>query len=161
MPANVKETTEDVESEVKNILVNNFKCDENNLITEFDKAHRIGGKHDDNTQTIIVRFKSHSYRSNLYVGRKIHQNRNGNKLKLRISLTNTRRKLLSEVQEKVAGNDFIDFAYASVNGDIRVRTKFKYNNKIVFDIKSSDDIDNLLVKFNCSEAQAAFDEFNH
>ena len=68
--------------------------------------------------------------------------------------------MLSEVQEKVADNDFVDFAYASVNGAIRIRTKVKYNNKNVFDVKTSDDIDELLVKFNCSEAQAAFDKHN-
>ena len=49
VPAKSNESTEEIENEVKNILVNNFKCNENNLVTQFDKAHRIGGKHEDNS----------------------------------------------------------------------------------------------------------------
>ena len=57
--------TEDVEAEVKKILVQDFNVDENKLSEEFDKAHRLGMVTKDNTQSIVVRFKSHSFRSNL------------------------------------------------------------------------------------------------
>lgn len=157
VPVKPKETTEDVEIIVQNILVDKFKCDKNNLTAEFDKAHRVGKKYDDNTQTIIVRLKSHSYRSNLYVNRKIHQTQKGNKYKLRVCLTSERRKLLSEVVKKVEGNEKVDFAYASVNGAIRIRTKEKFHNKNVFDIRSLSDIDELLVNFDCLDETAKED----
>lgn len=160
VPARSNETTQEVENEVKNILINKFNCEEGSLSTEFDKAHRIGAKHSDNTQTIIIRFKSHSYRSNLYVERKNYQNRNGNRYKLRVSLTNSRRKLLSEVERKIENNEFVEFAYASVNGAIRIRTKEKFKNRNVFDIRTTEEIDQLLLRFNCNEAQTAWDDHN-
>ena len=68
--------------------------------------------------------------------------------------------MLSEAERKVEGNEFIDFAYASVNGAIRIRTKQKFNDRNVFDIRSTDEIDQLLLKLDCNEAQIAWNDHN-
>ena len=104
VPTKRNESTEDVETEVKTILIKNYKVDATCLKNEFDKAHRIGKIKEDNNQTIIIRFKSHSFRPKLYVDRKNHQSQRNNNYKLRVDLTSSRRKLLAEVQDKVKDN---------------------------------------------------------
>ena len=158
VPKKVNEQTNDVEREVKKILTQEYKVDPNKLETEFDKAHRLGKVTEDNKQTIIIRFKSHSFRSNLYVGRKHSQGQGqGHRnmpYKLRVALTEKRRKLLSEAQRKIDGNPKVAFAFANVNGDIKIRTVDQVNNKQVFDIKSSLDIDILLETVNSNVVES-------
>ena len=100
VPAKKNEKNEDLEREVKDILIKNFKLEAKCLDSEFDKTHRIGKVNEDNNQPIIVRFKSHSFRSNLYVDRKKHQGKRGSNYKLRVALTCKRRKLLYEVKKR-------------------------------------------------------------
>ena len=152
------ESSQSVESEVKDILINKFSVDESQLATEFDKAHRVGSVNEENSQPIIIRFKSHSFRSNLYTERKTHQGKKENSFKLRVALSVQRRKLLDEVLKKVSGHDGIAFAYASVNGMVKVRLNNKLKNRQVFDIESSEEIDNLLIRMHNTDADAAFDE---
>ena len=73
--------------------------------------------------------------------------------KLRVALTNRRRGLLAEAQRKIENFEPINFAYASVNGDIKIRM---VDNK-VFLIKSSEDIDELLNSLEYVEAQIHMD----
>lgn len=146
--AKPNEKVEEVEKQVKEILIKDFKVNAKDLNSEFDKAHRVGRVNDDNNQAIIIRFKSHSYRSNLYVNRKTQQSRKDMKYKLRVDLTSSRRKLLSEVYRKIDGNAKVDFAFASVNGDIKIRLNEDLDRKKVFNIRSSLDIDELLMKLD-------------
>ena len=140
VPKKTNETSQEVEEKVEDILINDYKVDSSNLALEFDKAHRLGKPSADNTQSIVIRFKSHSFRSNLYVDRKNYQNgRNG--YKLRVALTSSRQKLFAEIKRKVEVNEKNKFAYASVNGDLKVRLVEKYRNKEVINIKCSYDID--------------------
>ena len=145
---NRNEKVSDVEEQVKKVLVNDYKVNENELKLEFDKAHRIGqikrGK-----QPVIVRFKSHSYRASIYSNRKRHQN-NNNKLKLRVCLTSQRRKLLNLMNEKLENSEKMDFCFANINGDLKVRLKenFEIAGKKVVNVKSESDIDIILHKLD-------------
>lgn len=134
----------DVEKEVKNILVNNYNVNNDDIKLEFDKAHRIG-KAKQNNQPVIVRFKSHSFRANLYSDRKRHQ-QNG-KYKLRVCLTSQRSQLLQKMNENLI-SEKIDFCYANINGDLKVRLKEELDRKKIINIKSEDDIYFLLDKLN-------------
>ena len=140
VPVNQNESTRDVEEEVKKILINDFKVDQQSLGNEFDKAHRLGQINKDNTQSIVVHFKNHSFRANLYSNRKTYQ-KGKMYYKLRIALTQRRRSLLAEAREKIQDVENADFAYASINGAIKIRAKIKVRNKQVFDVSSSEDID--------------------
>ena len=160
VPTTRNESTEDVETEVKTILIKNYKVDATCLKNEFDKAHRIGKIKEDNNQTIIIRFKSHGFRSKLYVDRKNHQSQRNNNYKLRVDLTSSRRKLLAEVQDKVKDIKKVAFAFASVNGDIKVRTCEEIERKKVFDISSTSDINELLDKLDCTGALHNVNEQN-
>ena len=135
-----------VEKDVKTILTTKFGINPAKLDQEFDKAHRVGVVRD-GKQPIIVRFKSHSFRAQLYSDRKKYQGKNNNNCKLRISLTPHRRKLLSTARNKIEGYEKIAFAYANINGDIKIRLDdtCQFEKKVV-NIKSIDDVDNLLKK---------------
>ena len=147
------EKVEEVENEVKRILLDEFKVDENELKLEFDKAHRIGKVQKDNKQPVIVRFKSHSFRANTYADRKrFHQNKKNEnvKFKLRVCLTSQRRNLLALMNSKLE-NEKVEFCYANINGNLKVRLKEEVENKKVIDIKTEADIDALLNKLNDEE----------
>ena len=157
VPVKRNESIQQVEEEVQKILVNQYKVDKDELNREFDKAHRLGKPDEKNKQSIVIHSKSHSYGSNLYVKRKQYQKEKGS-YKLRVALTGRRQELLAETIKKIDGNVKVAFAYANVNGDLKVRLVEKLFNKDVFDIKKAADIDNLLLKLNCREAQQDFDD---
>ena len=60
--------------------------------------------------------------------------------KLRVALTQRRQKLLAEAREKVVGVTNVAFAYASINGAIKIRATTKFRNKQIFDVTFSADI---------------------
>ena len=77
---------------------------------DFDKAHRIGAKIKTNQtveQSVILRLKSHSLRERIYRKRK-----NSRKLKVRVSQTNIRRKLLNYAKELTEDIGSVDFVFA-------------------------------------------------
>lgn len=157
------EKVKDVESEVKKILVDSYKVDNEELKYEFDKAHRIG-KAKGKNQSVIVRFKSHGFRAKIYSDRKQYQNHNNinnvenkNKFKLRVCLTNQRRELLDRMNKWLC-NDKVEFCFANVNGDLKVRLKDELDGKKVIDIKSENDIDILLDKLIHADALAVMDD---
>ena len=63
---------------------------------------------------------------------------------LRVALTQRRQKLLAEAREKVVGVTNVAFAYASINGAIKIRATKKFRNKQIFDVTSSADIDEIV-----------------
>ena len=140
VPSKPKETVSDVESKVKDILIKNFKVNEKSLELEYDKSHRISKGKD---KPIIIRFKSHAFRSNLYQRRKKGNNKD---YKLRVSLTNKRLDLLNKGREKIEDHPDIDFIYANINGDITIRMKEELDSRYTFRINSLNDIDQILNK---------------
>ena len=78
--------------------------------------------------------------------------------KLRVALTQRRRSLLAEARERIQDVENADFAYASINGAIKIRAKIKVRNKQVFDVSSSEDIDKAINELSCSEAEKNFND---
>ena len=62
----------------------------------------------------------------------------------RVALTQRRQKMLAEAREKVVGVTNVAFAYASINGAIKIRATKKFRNKQIFDVTSSADIDEIV-----------------
>ena len=77
--------------------------------------------------------------------------------KLRVALTQRRQKLLAEAREKVVDVANVAFAYASINGVIKIRAKKKFRNKQVFDVTSSADIDEIVGMLTDVEGQDVVD----
>ena len=103
---------------------------------DFDKTHRIGpvletphGKRQD----VIVRFKSHAKRYQVYHRRKELKDNNKD-IRITPLLTKIRRKLLSQARKDFDENPNVNFIYASDHGDVKVRFHNKVKNKFVHDI---------------------------
>ena len=104
--------SENVEEKVKNIFQNDLEIPAEVVDAEFDKAHRVGPIIDDG-QKVIVRFKSHNFRSKLYHKRKLIKN---HKIKFRVSLTKKRRNLLAYAEDILKDCLEVAFVFADFNG---------------------------------------------
>ena len=122
-----KESVEQVEEKVKDVIGKMGLSD--NVLNDFDKAHRLGkikqinGK---NVQDVIVRFKSHSSRYEVFRKRKAARN-----IKISPNLTKARGKLLHDavaLADTIEKNDW-GFVFANMHGDILLRLKDKHKGK--------------------------------
>ena len=84
-----KETILQVTQKAENVLAQHLKLDPDEVLNQTDKCHCIGPLKDDDTQSTIIRFKSHSFREKAHVNRKKCSNCN---IKIKLSLTKKRRK---------------------------------------------------------------------
>ena len=106
---------------VQNLLQKELKVPK--ALVEVDKLHRMGrtrtnaGK---KTQDIIVRFKSHAARYDVYEARKKATN-----LKIRPNLTKRRGDLLYRASKLVEGAEEVHFVFANAHGDLKLRLKEK------------------------------------
>ena len=96
---------------------------EDEINNNIDKLHEIGNNNRNSTQSIIVKFKRHSFKEKIYKGRKNIGNR---KIKLRPSLTKRRQDLLEEANRKIQEEPDVmpvRFAFADVHGTLKVLMK--------------------------------------
>ena len=96
---------------------------EDEINNNIDKLHEIGNKNRNGTQSIIVKFKGHSFKEKIYKGRKNIGNR---KIKLRPSLTKQRQDLLEETNRKIQEEPDaipVRFAFADVHSMLKVIMK--------------------------------------
>jgi hypothetical protein len=119
-----------ITSVVKNIISKELKLP----VDSIDKLHRVGKKKDYQSkkyQNIVVRFKSHHARYDVY--RKRKEVKNG--VKLNPHLTKRRGTLLHETVEMAEKIDAVDFVYANIHGDICAMLKEEINGtkKFIFE----------------------------
>ena len=110
-------TEDQIKEKVRNALVKNLEFDEERVDREIDKCHRLGKPKSERQSTIIL-FKTHSFRAVVYEKRKIIKNK---KLKVKLSLTKKRTKILTHAYKMVESNQHIKLAFADVNGNLKVR----------------------------------------
>ena len=134
------ESHEKVVKTVHNIIKEDLSLPE--AVSDIDKLHRVGkiktrdGK---KSQDIIVRFKTHKTRYDVYKQRKKARN-----VKIAPNLTKRRGKLLYDASNLVNGMDKVDFVFANIHGDLQVRLVEPYEDKILFYFNSIDDLTKLL-----------------
>ena len=111
---------------------------------DFDKTHRIGpvlttqhGKRQD----VIVRFKSHATRYNVYRKRKELKTKT---LRITPSLTKSRRKLLSTARAEFESHEDVNFIFVNEHGDTKVRFHEKFKGKYVYDFSSIEELRKLM-----------------
>ena len=113
------ESPEDLFHKIKNLttnhLLNNNNVNPQHFDFEFDKCHRIGPVRQ-NKQSVIVKFRSDSFREHIY--RKKKSLPQG--VKFKVSLTKKRIDILEKANEKTKTNGSIKFAYADVNGNLKL-----------------------------------------
>ena len=133
VPVKRNEKPQELEEKVKTIMgeagINN------DIINDIDKLHPVG-KTRQNKQKIIIRFRSHSKRYAFFAKRKSLQNN-----RVTPALTRSRNKLLSMAKQLVKGIHVVNFVYADINGDIKVRFKeADKQGRFVFGFSSFDDL---------------------
>ena len=94
-------------------------------------------------QDVIVRFKSHATRYQVYHRRKELKDKNKD-IRITPSLTKNRRKLLSQARKDFEPHPNVNFIYASDHGDVKVRFHNKVRNRFVHDIVDIDEFQELL-----------------
>jgi len=138
------EKNEELTEKVKNIISHDLNLPPA-AVADFDKTHRVGpifkDKKGNLQQTTIIRFKSHEARYKAYLKRGIVKNKG---LNLTPSLTNKRRKLLDAAIEKYGGNDFIEFIFCDIHGDLKVKLCKAVRNNHFHIFKSLENIQWLL-----------------
>ena len=122
IPCEKDETSEKVLEKIKR-LVNEAGVDipDSNI----DRAHRIGPKKE-KKQAIIVKFTTFRHRTLLYRARR--KLKNG--VKLHIDLSKKRFKLLLDAQKYVENVGEVQFVYADINCNLKV--KFRNNDESFF-----------------------------
>ena len=111
---------------------------------DFDKTHRIGPVLETEKgprQDVIVRFKSHSTRYNVYLKRKDVKTKT---IRITPSLTSKRRKLLLQTQEQYRNHPDVNFIYVNIHGDVKVRFHNKFRGHFVHDVYSMEQLNELM-----------------
>ena len=127
---------------MNNIISKDLKCAAE--AKDIDKTHRVGRVRNLNNgkkvQNIVVRFRSHRSRYNVYF--KKDQLKNG--LKIGPHLTNHRAKLLYD-SLYASEIDGVEFTYANLHGDLCVRLTRVHNEKQVHQFTSLEELHQILV----------------
>ena len=145
LPVTTNESISDLKVKVRETVINDLNIDSAEFDNEFDKTHRIGPVSVGQNQKVIVRFKSHSFRSKIYRVRKECARRD---LKVRLSLTKRRQNLLNFAQTHLQDEPNFKFVYADEDGNLKVRTKDPVGRKFVFSFKSERDIAQLITRIS-------------
>ena len=132
-----KESRENIKtSALENLQKTSLPLEE--IERNIDKLHRVGRfDHETETQPIIVKFKTHSFKEKIY-----HQRKKLAKgIKISPSLTKRRSDILQQAQHiiKEESSDdspneegIVKFAFAEVHGTLKIVLTKSYKNKHVF-----------------------------
>ena len=138
------ESQEEVTNKINEIIQRDLNLPE--VIPEIDKLHRVGKVRERNgkqTQDIIVRFRTHAARYQVYDNRKRTSN-----VKIRPNLTKRRDQLRYEATELVNDNNQVNFVYSDAHGDIKIRLNNQFKGKYVYEINSLEELKDILEKIN-------------
>ena len=119
------ESPDSLYQKIKNLTSNHLKEDSvhpNAFDMEFDKCHRIGTPKN-GRQSVIVKFRSDSFRERMYKAKRSLPKG----IKFRVSLTKRRIQILEKANEKVKDVVKVKFAYADLNGNLKLLLQQKLN----------------------------------
>ena len=133
-----------VTQKAENAFAQHIKLDPDEVVNQINKCHRIVLHKNDGTHLTKVRFKSYSFREKAYVNRKKCTNRN---IKIKLSLTRKRRKTLTYAYKISDKFPNVDFFYADIHSNLKLRLNETVNNKIVYPFRDKQELLNLFKKF--------------
>ena len=126
------------------MLTENLHFDPEEANYQTDKCHRIGPVNTkDGTQSTIVQFKTHSFRDAVF----LEKRKCNRKQKIKLSLTQKRRKTLTYSYNNADKLPEIDFFYADIHGNHKFRLKNAINNKFAYSFRDKEELVNLFEKF--------------
>ena len=147
VPLKENESTSEVATIVGNFLSKELSLP--NAMKDVDKLHRVGKPKSHNgskQQNIIVRFKTHYTRYKVYNARK-----KAKKFKICPNLTKARGDILYNAIVSTNDVEGIDFVYADIHGDLKIRLKEEFEGNFVYHFDSMEKLDELLAKFGFKE----------
>ena len=126
-------------------VIKNLGFEERKINEELNKCHCLEtGK--DEKQSTIIRFKSHLFQASAYASGSIIQNRK--KLRLKLSLTNHRRKIINYAHTIRELIPWVKFAYTDVNGNLKIHLHEQTEDKYMFPFNSIDSLNGIFRKFD-------------
>ena len=99
-------------------MIKNLGFEERKVNAELHKCYRLG-KAKDGKQSTVTRFKSHSFRASVCASRNNVQNKK--KLKVKLSLTKRRTKVINYAHRFTELVPEVKFTYVDVNGNLKIR----------------------------------------
>ena len=144
------ESNNDLIQRIKNLTTDHLKRNSvhpDQFDLEFDKCHRIG-KVKDNKQAVIIKFKSDAFRERLYRARKsVPQG-----IRFRVSLTKRRIDLIENANKAVESIDVIKFAYADVNGNLKILLNQPLNGRWALPFNNLQELNELITEIDVHSA---------
>ena len=105
------ETSDQITKKAEKVLTENLQFDPEEVNYQIDKCHRIRPINtQDGTQSTTVRFKTHSFREAVYLKRR----KCNKKQKIKLSLTQRRRKTLAYAYNNADKLPEVDFFYTDI-----------------------------------------------
>ena len=129
-------------AKTKKFLIKKLGFEERKVNEELDKCHCLG-KATDGKQSTIIWLKSHSFRASVYASRNNMQNK---KLKVKL-LTKHRTKIINYAHRITESVPEVKFAYADLNGNLKIRLYEQRQGKYTFPFHSIDSLHNIFRKF--------------
>ena len=139
------ETEEQITAKTKIFLIKKLGFKEGKVNEELNKCHRLG-KAKDGKQSTIIRFKSHSFRASVYASRNNIQNKKTLKVKWWLAKRRTT-KIINYAIRITESVPEVKFAYADVNGNLKIRLHEQREGKYTFPFNSTDSLHNIFRKF--------------
>ena len=97
-------------------------------------------------QNVIVRFKNHAARYRVYNARK-----KAKKVKICPNLTKYRQDILYNANETFSKANGVDFIFADIHGDLKVKLKVKVNDRDFYKFETLEELRNLLTRVELVE----------
>ena len=137
---------EQITAKTKNVLIKNLGFEERKVNEELNKCHHLGNAKD-KKQSTIIQFKSHSFQDSIYASRNNIQN----KKKLTVKLScKCRTKIINYAHRITESVPEVKFAYADVNGNLKICLHERREGKYMFPFNSIDSLHNIFRKFGWS-----------
>ena len=137
---------EQITAKTKNVLIKNLGFEERKVNEELNKCHDLGNAKD-GKQSTVIQLKSHSFQASVYASRNNIQNKK--KLKVKLSLTKRRTRIINYAHRITESVPEVKFAYADVNGNLKIRLHEQREGKYTFPFNSIDSLHHIFRKFGC------------
>ena len=146
-------------NDLPQILCENLNIPPPLMSSEVDKYHPIGPIKEDGTQSVILKVRSHGFREKMYRARKNMANK---KYKLRVSLTDRRIKLIESAKSTFKSQkvDNIEFVFADINGNVKVKFISRVNRSLFADIENENSVAAIIASIGRPEGNFSFDEYD-
>ena len=155
-----------VDDNNKNLSQENVNIVRNELnvkisVDDIDKSHLIK-KIKENKY--IVKFTKHSTAETIYKHRKKlikkKEGKTNQPIKIKVSLTRWRHKLLQYANKVTDDYNLIYFVYTDINGNLKIRLREPIKNPVVFSFNSKMELAEILGSIEHLEHHAKFGEAN-